>query len=194
MTLAAAPTLSQAPYWYLTRSTALTAFVLLTLTLVLGVAATQRALASRAWPRFATQDLHRNVSLLALAFLGIHVVTTIVDGYVTISWWNVVVPFLSAYRTFWVALGTIAFDVVVVVVATSLVRLRMRARTWRLVHWSTYAMWPLAWLHFVKTGTDAAHGRFGVWVAVLAAGVVGTAVAVRVLTPDRPAPVGSIVP
>lgn len=193
MILAAAPTLSQAPYWYLTRSTAITAFVLLTVAMAFGVAATQRSLASRSWPRFATQDLHRNVSLLALAFLVVHIVTTIVDGYVTISWWNVAVPFLSAYRRLWVALGTISFDVVVVVVVTSLMRLRMRARAWRAVHWSVYAMWPLAWLHFVKTGTDAAHGRFGIWVAVLAAGVVGMAVAVRVLTQDRPAPVGSIV-
>jgi sulfoxide reductase heme-binding subunit YedZ len=190
--LASSPTLGQAPYWYLTRSTGITGFVLLTVAMAFGVAATQRSLASPAWPRFATQDLHRNVSLLGLAFIAVHIVTTLVDGYVTISWWNVLVPYLSSYRRPWVALGTVSFDLLLLVIATSLARLRMRARTWRLVHWTVYLMWPLSWLHFVKTGTDAAHGRFGIWVAVVSAGVVGMSVAVRVMTQDAPSPLKSI--
>jgi predicted ferric reductase len=180
-TLAAtAPTLSQAPYWYLTRSTGITAFVLLTIAMAFGVAATQRTLASPAWPRFATQNLHRNVSLLGLAFLCVHIVTTIVDGFVTISWWSIVVPFASQYRTLWVALGTIAFDLTLIVVITSLVRLRMNAQVWRWLHYTVYVAWPLTWLHFLKTGTDAAQGRFGIWLGIGCAGVVGAALAIRV--------------
>lgn len=193
MILASSPTLGQAPYWYLTRSTGLTAFVLLTIALAFGVAATQRALATPAWPRFATQTLHRNVSLLGVVFLVVHVITTIVDGYVTISWWSVIVPGASAYRPVWVALGTVASDLLLLVIVTSLVRLHMDARVWRRVHYAVYVLWPLSLLHFLNTGTDAAHGRFGVWIAGLCAAVVVVSVLVRVATKGSPPrPVSSV--
>lgn len=192
--LAASPTLSQAPYWYLTRSTGITAFVLLTVSMAFGIAATHRALASPAWPRFATQNLHRNVSLLSLAFLAVHIVTTIVDGFVTISWWAVVVPFMSDYRTLWVALGTIAFDLTLIVVVSSQLRRRMSVSLWRRIHLTAYAAWPLAFVHFLNTGTDAAHGRFGIWVDIGCAGVIAAALAVRVVAGDNtPRPLRSLV-
>ena len=189
----AAPTLDQAPLWYLSRSTGIVSFVLITLTFCLGIASTRRALASPSWPRFATQALHRNLSLLGLAFLAAHVVATISDGYVDISWWSVVTPGLANYRTLWVACGTLALDALLVVVATSLVRLRMNARTWRWIHYTVYAAWPLSWLHFLKTGTDAAHGHFGLWIAVLSAAAVGAAAGARSTLRDEPAPVRSVV-
>lgn len=189
----AAPALGDAPFWYLTRSTGITSFVLLTIAMAFGVAATQRALASPAWPRFATQALHRNVSLLGLAFLLVHIPTTIVDGYVSISWWSVVLPGLSDYRTLWVALGTLAFDAVVLAVVSSLLRLRLSAALWRGLHLTTYAAWPLMLLHFLKTGTDAAHGRFGLWIAYVSLGIVVAAAGVRVLVREQaPEPVRSL--
>ncbi len=191
---ATAPSLSAAPYWYLTRSTGIVSFVLMTLSLVFGIAATQRALASPGWPRFATQNLHRNISLLGLAFLVVHIITTIIDGFVTISWWAVVVPFVSQYKPLWVALGTLAFDLLLVITISSLVRLRLSARLWRQLHLTAYALWPLSFLHFLNTGTDSAHGRFGVWVAIGCAGVVGVAVGTRmVLGNNQPQPIRSIV-
>ncbi|MCW2600428.1 MAG: hypothetical protein JWM02_2257 [Frankiales bacterium] len=185
MISAAAPTLSAAPLWYLSRSTGITSFVLLTVAMAFGIAATQRSLASPSWPRFATQNLHRNVSLLALAFLTLHIVSTLLDSFVPMSGWSAVVPFASDYRRPWVALGTTAFDLVLVVIITSLLRLRMNATHWRRLHYTVYAAWPLAWLHFVKTGTDAAHNGFGLWIGIACAGVVGAAVAVRVVSGDN---------
>jgi sulfoxide reductase heme-binding subunit YedZ len=195
MTLAAGSTLGDAPLWYLSRSTGIVSFVLMTVALALGIASTQRALASPRWPRFATQGLHRNLSLLGLAFLVVHVVVTIADGYVPISWWNVVVPFTSPgyAQDLWTGVGTLAFDVLLLVIATSLLRLRMSARTWRLAHWTSYAAWPLSWLHFLKNGTDARDGRFGLWVALVAAALVGAAVGARTVLQDAPAPVKSVV-
>jgi predicted ferric reductase len=185
-TLAATVAFSKAPLWYTTRSTGVVAFVLLTISMTLGIAATQRALASRAWPRFATQDLHRNVSLLALLFIVVHIVTTLADTFVTVGWWAFVIPGVSGYRTFWVALGTIAFDVIVVVILSSLVRDRLPLRLWRGIHWGVYAVWPLAFLHFLQTGTDAAHHRWGLWLDIVALLALLMAVTARLLTRNEP--------
>ena len=189
------PTLGDAPLWYLSRSTGVVSFVLLTVALCLGVAATRRALASPRWPRFATQGLHRNVSLLGLLFLVVHVVVTIADGYVPLSWWTTVVPFTSPgyERNLWTGLGTVASDLLLAVIVTSLLRLRMSAAAWRRVHLTSYAVWPLAWLHFLKNGTDAAHGRFGLWVALVSAALVGLVVGARATLRDEPLPVRSVV-
>ena len=191
----AAPTLGQAPLWYLSRSTGIVSFVLLTVALCLGIASTRRALASPAWPRFATQGLHRNVSLLGIGFLVAHVVVTIADGFVPISWWNTLIPFTSGgyKQNLWTGVGTLASDLMLAIVLTSLLRLRMSAGVWRWVHLSSYAAWPLAWLHFLKNGTDSAHGSFGLWIASAAAVLVGGATGARATLRDDPAPVRSVV-
>lgn len=191
MTLAGSA-FATAPLWYLTRSTAIVAFVLLTLTTVLGIAATQRALASPAWPRFATQRLHRNLSLLGAALIGVHIVTTVVDGYVPIGWSSVLVPGTSSYSRLGVGLGTLALDLLVVLVVTSLARRHLSHRVWRALHWTAYGLWPLALVHFLTTGTDARHGRWGLWLALFSLAAVGTAVLVRLSAANHPRPVRSV--
>jgi len=189
----ATSTLSSAPLWYLTRSTGVIAFVLMTVTFALGLAATQRALASPSWPRFATQQLHRNISLLGVVFLLAHIITTLADTFVHVGWWAWIIPFVSGYKTAWVGLGTLAFDLLLVVLVTSLLRDRMPLRLWRAVHWTSYLVWPLAFVHFLKTGTDAAHGRWGLYLAVASLITVGVAATARWLTPNEPrGPVRSV--
>jgi predicted ferric reductase len=190
--LAATTGFTNAPLWFATRSTALIAFVLLTLATVLGIAATQRALASPAWPRFASQHLHRNLSLLAVGFMLAHVFTTLLDSFVQVSWWSLVVPGASSYKTFWVALGTLAFDIIVVITVTSLLRGRMSARSWRAVHLAAYGLWPLALVHFLQTGTDAAHGRWGLWLGLGSLAVVAAAAVGRLLTANPARPLRSV--
>ena len=111
--------------WYATRASGLMALILLTLTMVLGLITTTRAKA-RNWPGFAQQEIHRRISMLAVVFLAIHVLTSVLDTYVDISWAAIVVPFTSAYSTFWVGIGTIALDLMIAVFVTSLLRARMR--------------------------------------------------------------------
>ena len=96
-------------YWYLTRGTGVVALLLLTVGLVLGVMGPTRFRTIRI-PRFAVSALHRNVTLLALAFVVVHVVTTILDGYTPIGLRDAVVPFVASYRPFWLGLGAVAFD------------------------------------------------------------------------------------
>jgi len=141
------------PLWYLTRATGLVALVLLTASMALGLLSSVRY-QRPAWPRFVTAGLHRNTSLLALAFTGIHVITTLADSYAPIRVQDVVIPFISAYRPLWLGLGAVAFDLMLALTVTSLLRTRMSYRTWRLVHWGSYLCWPVAVLHGLGTGSD----------------------------------------
>lgn len=143
--------------WYATRATGLVAFVMLSYCVVLGVVTTVR-FESRRWPRFLTVGLHRNVSLVTVAFLALHVVTTVADTYTSIGLVDVFVPFVSGYRPFWLGVGTVACDLLLALVLSSLVRTRLGFRGWRLIHWTAYAGWPLALVHALGTGTDPTAG------------------------------------
>ena len=144
---------STTPLWYLTRATGLVALVLLTLNMAGGLLTSVRY-ERPAWPRFVTIGLHRNIALLALAFTGLHIVTTLADSFVPIRVQDVFIPFISAYRPLWLGLGAIAFDLMLALAVTSLLRTRMSYWSWRLVHWSAYLCWPVAVLHGLGTGTD----------------------------------------
>ena len=172
--------------WYLTRGTGVVAQLLLTAVLVLGVLGTTRWRSER-WPRFVVAGLHRNLTLFAIAFVVVHVMTSVVDTYASIRLVDAFVPFVSAYRPIWLGLGALAFDLLLALTITSLLRARVGLRLWRAVHWLAYAAWPLALVHGLGTGSDS---RFG-WLAILTLGcaaAVAAAVAVRLLGADsRPA-------
>jgi methionine sulfoxide reductase heme-binding subunit len=187
LTAAAGPS----AYWYLTRSTGAVALLLLTLALALGVADVRRFSTPR-WPRFVVDSLHRTVSLLAIAFLAVHVLTSVLDSFAPISLLDAFVPFAGSYRPFWLGLGTVAFDLVLAVLITSLLRQRLGYRSWRAVHWLAYASWPIALLHGFGTGSDVKSG----WLLVLSVGCLGivlAAVLARVLVgwPANLAPRGA---
>jgi predicted ferric reductase len=170
--------------WYLTRSTGAVSLLLLTLALALGVADVRR-FATPAWPRFVVDTLHRNVSLLALLFLVLHIVTAVLDTFAPISLLAAFVPFISPYRPFWLGLGAVAFDLLLAVILTSLLRRRVGTAAWRLVHWLVYACWPIALLHSVGTGSDV-KSAWLLALAVICLLVVLAAVLVRTLA-GRPA-------
>jgi sulfoxide reductase heme-binding subunit YedZ len=172
--------------WYATRATGLVAMLLLTVSVLFGIITAGR-FGREDWPRFLSQGLHRNTSLLVLAFLALHVGTTVVDTYTSIPLAAAFVPFASAYKTGWVGLGAVALDLLLALVATSLVRRRLGHRAWRRVHWLAYACWPVAVAHGLGTGTD----RSATWVLGLSMAcvlaVLGTA-AWRVITAVRLGP------
>jgi methionine sulfoxide reductase heme-binding subunit len=140
-------------YWYLTRSTGAVALVLLTGSIALGVLDVRRFSTPR-WPRFVVDSLHRNVSLLAMVFLVLHILTSVLDSFAPISLVDAVIPFGGSYRPFWLGLGAISFDLLLAVTITSLLRKRMGYASWKAIHWLTYASWPIALLHGLGTGSD----------------------------------------
>ncbi len=168
---------SPSPLWYLTRGSGIVTLVLLTLAICLGVATSVRW-RTRGLPRFVVAGLHRNLTLLAVAFLAIHVVTTVADSFTPIGLKDAFIPFVSAYRPLWLGLGALACDLLIALVVTSLLRARFGFRLWRAVHWLAYAAWPIALLHALGTGSDA---RFG-WLAAIGGAclvAVGLALVVR---------------
>jgi DMSO/TMAO reductase YedYZ heme-binding membrane subunit len=159
-------------FWFLTRGTGVVSLLLLTGVVVLGVSGAV-GWKSRRWPRFVTQGLHRNVSLLAVVFLGVHIASSVIDAFSPIRWLDAVVPFASSYRPVWLGLGAVAFDLLIALVLTSLVRVRLGYRSWRAVHWLAYACWPVSVIHGLGTGSDTRE----VWMLVIDAVAIGAVVA-----------------
>jgi sulfoxide reductase heme-binding subunit YedZ len=174
---------SSTALWYTTRATGIVALVLLTATMVLGILTAGR-LRARRWPAFAQADLHKRISLLAMVFLGLHVVTAVLDTYVSVGWASVIVPFASPYRPLWTGLGTVAVDLLVAVAVSSALRQRINARTWRGIHWLAYGSWPVAMVHSLGIGTDAAKLWMDALAALCTMAVIG-AVAWRVTDHQR---------
>lgn len=158
--------------WYATRATGVVALVLFSAVVVLGILTSTRS-DTENWPRFAVAELHRRVSLFAVAFLALHIVTAVADSFVSVGWLAVVVPFASGYRPLWMGLGTVAVDLLLAVVLTSLVRTRLSVPLWRVVHWLAYLSWPLAVAHSIGIGTDLAFG----WMDLVTGACVGAVAA-----------------
>jgi sulfoxide reductase heme-binding subunit YedZ len=139
--------------WYLTRASGTVSLILLTVAVVIGILAVGRV-HSRRWPRFVVDGVHRSSSLLAVVFLAVHVVTAVLDSFAPISLLDAVVPFAGSYRPVWLGLGAAAFDLLLAVMITSLLRYRLGHRLWRSVHWLAYGAWPIAVIHALGTGSD----------------------------------------
>lgn len=154
--------------WYLGRGTGIGALLLMTLAVCLGII-TRSGRRLPGLPRFALTDLHRTASLTGSGLLVVHVASLLLDPYAQLRLVDLVLPFGGQYRPFYLGLGTLALDFLVLVVASSLLRHRLGPRVFRAVHWLTYALWPLALLHGLGIGTDAPK----TWFTALAVGCAG---------------------
>jgi sulfoxide reductase heme-binding subunit YedZ len=155
MTVAA---LSTQALWYSSRGTGLVAVILFSLVVVLGILQVH-GIEGPGRQRFIITQVHRNASLVAVAFIAVHIISSIADGFAPISWIDAFIPFLSPYRPLWLGLGAVAVDLIIAIVVTSLLRTRLSLNAWRIVHWFSYVCWPIVILHSLGTGTD---GRSGV--------------------------------
>jgi predicted ferric reductase len=163
------------PYlWYATRATGIAAMLLFTLVVCLGALVTTRA-GGTFIGRFEVNEIHRSISFSAIVFLIIHIVTTILDTFVSTGPISAVVPFTSSYKTLPVSLGTVAFDLIVAVWISSLMKVRIKNVTWRFIHWFSWLAWVTSLVHAYTTGTDARHGI--VFVALIASTLAGVAAA-----------------
>jgi predicted ferric reductase len=152
-------------FWYASRATGIVSLLLLTAVLVLGILVNRQGRLP-GLPRFAVTDIHRNLSLLSVAFIAVHVVTAVLDSYVHIPLLSAVVPFDSGYERLWLGLGAISVDLMIAMIVTSLLRGRMNRVLWRAIHLLAYASWPIAFAHSLGSSTDLQQG----WLLILAIG------------------------
>jgi methionine sulfoxide reductase heme-binding subunit len=158
--------------WYASRATGVVALLLLTAVMLVGLLVTRQGRLP-GLPRFAVSGLHRNLSLLATAFVAVHVVTAVADGYVDIPILSAVIPFTSPYERLWLGIGAVSFDLMLASVVTSLLRRHLSRRAWRAVHLTAYACWPVAWAHSVFASGDLQGGVLLVIAIACAVAVVG---------------------
>jgi methionine sulfoxide reductase heme-binding subunit len=177
---------SSTALWYASRATGVVALLLLTAVLLLGLLVSRQGRLP-GLPRFAVTGLHRNLSLIAVVFIALHVLTAVADGYVDIPLTAAVVPLASPYERLWLGLGAVSLDIMIAVVVTSLLRRHLSRRVWRGVHLFAYASWPIAWVHSVYSSGDLQHGALFV-LAVACAVVVVIAVIWRLAAAARDVP------
>lgn len=175
------------PYlWYTARATGVVSLVLLTVTIVLGTLVATRV-GGNAVGRFELNEIHRSVSMIAVVFLAIHVLVTVVDTYAPVGWLPVVIPFTSTYRRLPVALGTISIDLMLAVWISSLLKDRIRHVTWRFIHWFSWTSFAVAVVHGFLAGNDARRGWSLILTGVCVALVVFAAFWRVLQRPDRAA-------
>ena len=160
--------------WYTTRGAGAVTLILLSSVVVLRILSALRVQSAR-WPRFLTTGLHRNLALMTLVFLALHIVTAVVDPFTHLGWAAALIPFSSYYRTLWLGLGVISFELLLAIAVTSLLRGYLGHNTWRAIHWLTYAAWPVGVIHGLGSGTDT----WSAWMlAITAACVAAIGVAI----------------
>jgi predicted ferric reductase len=165
--------------WYVSRATGVVSLVLLTAVMVIGILINRQGRLP-GLPRFAVTNLHRNLSLMAVVFIVIHVVTAVIDGFVSVPLISGVIPFTSGYEGFWLGLGAISFDLMLALIVTSLIRGRLSRRVWKAVHWLAYASWPVAFAHSIGSSSDLQGGLL-LGLAVLCAAALAAALAWRLI-------------
>lgn len=172
--------------WYASRATGVVALLLMTAVVLLGLLVA-RSGKLPGLPRFAVTGLHRNLSLISVAFVALHVLTAVTDGYVSIPLTAAVMPLVSGYERLELSLGAVSLDLALALIVTSLIRSRLNPKTWRAIHLLAYLSWPVAWLHSFTSATDLHSG----WMLLLAIAdllVVVIAVVWRLAAATRDAP------
>ena len=177
---------SSTALWYASRATGVVALLLTTAVVLLGLMVTRQGRLP-GLPRFAVSGLHRNMSLIAVVFVVVHVLTAVADSYVTIPLTAAVVPLASPYERLWVGLGAVSLDLTLAVIVTSLLRRHLSRGLWRAVHLLAYAAWPVAWLHSITSSADLKHGLMFA-LAVACAAAVAFAVIWRLSAASRDVP------
>jgi methionine sulfoxide reductase heme-binding subunit len=147
--------------WNVSRALGLVALLLLSVVLALGALhnTTLSRAAAQALPRFVVVALHRNLALITVVFVALHVVTVLVTPYLPLRWYHLVVPGTASFNPWPVGLGAVALDLLLAVVISSSLRRYLSKRVWLVVHWSTYVCFPVAVAHAIAN----ASFRGGTW-------------------------------
>ncbi len=148
--------------WYAARASGVAAYVVLSIVVCLGLTLGGKA-QNRRWPRFSVEDIHRFGGLLVGSLIGVHILAIAADSFLPFSLTQLLVPFTSSYRPIWTGMGVAAAEILLALAITNHYRKRLPYRFWRKAHYFNFAVWGLASMHGLMSGTD----RGTAWLAIL---------------------------
>ena len=183
-------TVWEAVTWDVARAGGFTAYALLTLAVVEGLALSLRWQTNR-WPRIINAELHNFLTLLAVIFTGIHIFAVAIDPYTAFGLNEILVPLASHYRPLWMAFGIVALYLGLAIGLSTWLRPRIGYAWWRRLHVLTLVLYGLVTVHGIFTGTDTrTWWAVGIYAASLVA--VGIPLAYRLAPqPQHPPSVGA---
>jgi sulfoxide reductase heme-binding subunit YedZ len=155
-------------FWLLARASGLTAYGLLTASVVAGLVLKSKPF-GRALKPAPTMDVHRFLAFLGLGMLALHGGTLVLDRTLRMPVAGLFVPGASPYRPPAVAAGVVAAELMALIYVSFFLRRRIGARNWRRLHWATYLVFLLATVHGLASGTDSTQP----WAHDLYLGAVG---------------------
>ncbi len=147
-------TLWQAVTWDTARAGGFTAYVLLALSVIVGLALTTQLQSPSKWPRIINNEMHNFLTLLATIFVGVHILATWVDPFTKFGWNEIFIPFVSHYHPLWMASGIIALYLSIAIGISTLLRSKIGYKMWRHLHILTLVVYALVTLHGLFTGSD----------------------------------------
>ena len=164
--------------WFATRGAGIVSLLIVTASMCFGMLTVARFW-SESWPRFFNLEMHRRISLLAIVFLLIHIATAVLDPFTKLGLSAAIVPLASTYRPLPVAMGVVSMYLFIALIITGLLRARMPQPLWRAIHWTSYAMWPLALAHSFFAGSDAGS-LWGLALGAISLGAVAACLMYRI--------------
>ena len=140
--------------WNVARAGGFTAYILLALAVIVGLALSTQIQSPARWPRLINSELHNFLTLLSTIFLGVHVLAIWIDPFTHFGWSEVLIPLASHYRTVWMALGIVALYLGLAIGLSTWIRPRIGYKWWRRLHVLTLGLFALATIHGLGTGSD----------------------------------------
>jgi len=165
--------------WFVSRLLAILAYLAMTGSVVYGLLLSTGILDAIAH-RPVNFALHQDLSAIGVALAAVHGALLLLDRTIHFSALDLLVPFMAPYRPIWVAAGQIALILAGLVVASFYARRRIGQRRWRLLHFTTFAVFIAATAHGIGSGTDTATPGLW-WMYVIATALTTCLVTVRVV-------------
>jgi predicted ferric reductase len=140
--------------WNVARAGGFTAYILLALAVIVGLALSTQLQSPVRWPRLINSELHNFLTLLSTIFLGIHILAVWIDPFTHFGWNEVLIPLASHYRSLWMALGIVGLYLGLAIGLSTWIRPRIGYKWWRRLHVLTLGIFTLVTIHGLGTGSD----------------------------------------
>jgi len=173
-------TIWQSITWDIARAGGFTAYILLTLAVIVGLALSTQIQSPSRWPRLLNSELHNFLTLLSSIFLVVHILATWIDPFTRFSWNEILIPLTSHYRPEWMAFGIVALYLGIAIGISTWLRPHIGYKLWRQLHILTLGVFALATIHGIGTGSDT-QTQWALGIYLVSSVLVGSLLCRRLL-------------